>query len=138
MATYTGPTFKIEKPAQEIAAKFDDLSGLQSMVDKVPADQLDKVGKISFDVDSLSIETNQLGTVKFKVSERSDNKVVMISEGTPVPIELNLNLQPEGTNATDVTCAINLDIPTMLKPMIAPHMHKAVEMLSDMIKKSLS
>lgn len=138
MSKYTAPSFRVEKPAAEIADKFADLTSLQAFLDKVPEAEREKLGNIEFEPDSISLNTSQIGKVKFRVSERSASNVTMRSEGTPLPIFLNLDLKPDASAAaTDVTCCIDVDLPMMLKPMVAPHLTKAVGMLSDLIKKAI-
>lgn len=136
MSKYTAPTFRVDKPATEIADKFADLTALQPMLDKVPESEREKLGGVSFEPDSITIATQQVGNVKFRVVERNASSVKMVSEGSPLPIHMNIDMQPADA-ATDVTCGIEVDLPAMLRPMVAPHLNKAVGMLSEVIKKAI-
>ncbi|MCM1452567.1 MAG: hypothetical protein NC102_09915 [Clostridium sp.] len=138
MAKYTGKTFTINRPAQEIADKFSDLTSLQAMIDKLPEEEKGKVQGVSFTTDSVLLQTPQLGQVSFTVVTRTPEKVVMKASGTPVPMNLEVAFQPNGADATDATCGIDIQLPAMLSSFIGPQINKAVGMLSDMMQKSLS
>lgn len=138
MSKFTAKPFTVNLPPVEIAEKFADLTALQPMLDKMPEEQRKQVGDISFTTDSIGINTAQMGQVRFKVAERSDSKVVLQAEGTPVPMAMEIDLKPEAADtATEATCSIDLEVPMMLRPMIAPHLQKAVDKFSEVIQQAL-
>jgi len=138
MSKYTGKTFTINRPAAEIADKFSDLTSLQEMIDKLPEAEKSKVQGVTFTPDSVNVQTPQLGQVSFVVVERTPAKVTMKANGTPVPMNLEVVLEAKTADTTDATCSIDIELPAMLRTFIGPQLNKAVGMLSDMMKKSLS
>lgn len=135
MSKYTGKTFTVERPATEVAEKFSDLTKMREIFEQLPAEEREKVGEVAFEKDSISVSTKQLGNVSFQVSALSPEQVTMKAAGLPVPMALNIDLKPLSVDSTDVTCSVDIDIPMMLRPMVAPHMQKAVDMISDVIGK---
>lgn len=138
MSKYTGKTFTITRPAEEIADKFRDLTALQAVIDKLPEEERAKVQGVTFTADTVSVQTPQLGQVSFTVVERTPSKVVMKGQGVPVPVSLEVALAPKAADSTDATCSIDIELPMMLRSFVGPQLNKAVGMLSDMMQKSLS
>lgn len=137
MSKYTGKPFTVAKPAAVISDKFADLTSLQSMLDKLPAEERAKLGEVELEPDSIAVNTQQVGKIKFRVVGRTPEKVEMNAEGTPVPMSLDLDLKALTPTETEAVCSVDLQIPAMLRPMVAPHINKAVEMLSNVLKKAV-
>lgn len=135
MSKYSGKPFVVDKPAQAIADKFADLTVLNEWVDKLPAEEREKLGGISFTTDSISFDTKQMGTMTFVVAERSAQAVKMQATGMPVALDLVIDLKALSEDKTEATCSIDIELPAMLRPMIGPQLKKAVEMLSDVVAK---
>lgn len=133
MSKYKGKTISLAKSAQEVADKFADLTQLQSLADQLPEEQRQQIGNAVFERDSIALQTPQLGQVIFRITERTPQTIVMKAEGTPVPLGVNVDLREVAPEATEATCSIDVDIPMMLRPMVAPHLQKAADMLTDII-----
>lgn len=138
MSKYTGKTFTVPRSADDIAGKFTDLTSLQEIIDKLPQAEKDKVKGVTFTTDTVCVQTPQLGQVKFTVVERTPSRVVMKGQGLPVPMNLEVELAPKSADATDATCSVDIELPKMLSAFVGPQINKAVDMLSDMMQKSLS
>lgn len=137
MSKYSGKPFVIDKPAQEVADKFADLSTLNQFVENLPAEDREKLGGVSFTTDSISVDTKQMGTMTFVVTERTAQAVKLQASGLPVALDLAIDLKALEPDKTEATCSIDIELPAMLRPMIAPQLKKAVEMLSDVVAKIL-
>lgn len=133
MSKYKGKTISLAKSAQEVADRFADLTQLQSLADQLPEEQRQQIGNAVFERDSIALQTPQLGQVIFRITERTPQTIVMKAEGTPVPLGVNVDLREVAPEATEATCSIDVDIPMMLRPMVAPHLQKAADMLTDII-----
>ncbi|MDE6692017.1 MAG: hypothetical protein K2K05_01390, partial [Muribaculaceae bacterium] len=68
-------------------------------------------------------------------TDRTPRRVVFQAVGSPVPVELDIDINPVADAASEVTVCFEVQIPAMLRPMVAPHMQKAVDMLGDLIGK---
>lgn len=93
---------------------------------------------MKFERDTIAIHTSQVGDITFKVTDRTDAHVKFSAIGSPVPVELMVKVEAVEPQASVVTVSFDVNIPMMLRPMVAPHMQKAVDMLGDMIVKVAS
>ncbi len=121
MAKYTSKPTVVNRPAEELAAKFSDFRTLQAGLDELPEEQRAKVGDVSFTEDTIKINTPQVGEIALRATERTAGRVVLEAEKSPVPMKLIVSFRPE------VEGAIDVDIPMMLRPMIGPTLQKAAD-----------
>ncbi len=135
MSKFVSKPTAVDRPAEEIASKFDDLSNLQGLIDQLPEGEKSKLGDVKFDRDSIAIHTAQVGDITFKITDRTPNRVVFQAVGSPVPVELDVDIRTVTDMSSEVTVGFEVQIPAMLRPMVAPHMQKAVDMLGDLIGK---
>lgn len=138
MSKYNGKTITVNRSAQEIADRFADLSQLQAIIEKLPESEKAKFGKIIFGEQSISVETPQAGQIHFDITERTASKITFKAAGTPVPLNMDLNLKPVSEENTEMAASIDVQLPMMLRPLIAPQMQKAVDMLTDVMAKIAS
>ena len=92
MSTFSGQPVTIDRPAAEIASRFDDLSVMQSSLDNLSAEDRAKVGEVKFEKDNIYIQTNQVGQIQFSITERSAERITMTAVGSPVPLTLSVLL----------------------------------------------
>lgn len=134
MAVFNSKPVTVNIPTETLFAKFDDLTQLQTLLDKLPDDAKAKIGSVAFDKDSISIQTQQVGEIKFVVKERiHPNKIVFGTESSPVPLILTAILKPIDTQSTEITAQTDVQIPAFLKPMIGGMMQKATDQFSSLI-----
>lgn len=131
---FTGKPVTIPAAPEEIFAKFDDLTQLQALLDKLPEEQKQKIGNVSFTTDSILIQTSQVGEIKFVVKERvRPSRIVFGTESSPVPLTLTAKLTPVGTGSTEILAETDVNIPPMLKPMVGGMMQKATDQFGALI-----
>ena len=135
MAEYKSKAVTVARSAEYIADKFTDLSAFGNALDSLPESERAKIGDVKFDADSITIETKQVGTISFKVTERTPRKVVMNAVGSPVPLDLCVNLTPLGQESTEIVTSIDVEIPAMLRPLIGGAMQKAVDQFGNLMAK---
>ncbi len=135
MSKFVSKSTPVERPAEEISSKFDDLSSLQGLIDQLPEGERSKLGEVKFDRDSIAIHTTQVGDITFRITDHTPRRVVFQAVGSPVPVELDVDITPTSETASEVKVGFDVQIPAMLRPMVAPHMQKAVDMLGDLIGK---
>lgn len=134
MATFHGKAVTVPVPVNELFAKFDDLSKLQDIIEQLPDEAKAKIGDVKFEKESIAIQTQQVGEIKFVVKERVEpNKIVFGTASSPVPLTLTALLTPVGDNATEVSAQTDVEIPAMLKPLIGGTMQKATDQFSQLI-----
>lgn len=135
MSKYTGKTITIDRPAQDIADKFSDLSNLQKIIDNIPQPERNKFGNVAFDADTITIDTPQAGKINLKVVERTAKCIKFKAIGTPVPLDMVVDMTSPTPESTCLSASVDVQIPMMLRPLIAPHMQKAVDMLTDVVAR---
>ena len=116
MAKYTSKPTVVNRPAEELAAKFSDFRTLQAGLDELPEEQR-----------AIKINTPQVGEIALRATERTAGRVVLEAEKSPVPMKLIVSFKPVDAESTEVEGAIDVDIPMMLRPMIGPTLQKAAD-----------
>lgn len=135
MAKYHSKAVVINRPAEAISEKFADLSAFAGSLDAMPEAERARIGDVSFEKDSITIDTKQVGVIRFKVTERTPQRVVMNAVGSPVPLDLIVNLSADGVDRTEIVTEIDVEIPAMLRPMIGGAMQKAVDQFGELMAK---
>ena len=135
MAQYKSNPVTVHRSAESITYKFADLSAFGNALDAMsPADR-ERIGDVKFEKDSITIDTKQVGTISFKVTERTPSRIVMNAVGSPVPLDLCVNLTSLGSDVTEIVTSIDVEIPAMLRPLIGGAMQKAVDQFGDLMGK---
>lgn len=135
MATYKSPATKVGKSADALFDRFSNLNNLQTILDSMPAEQRKMAGEIEFSDNTLKIVTPQVGAIEFTVIESNrPTKVVYGTKSSPVPLTMELEITPEGDDASSVQTIINVEIPAMLKPLIGPQLQKAANKFGELIQ----
>ena len=87
MATYKGRTVSIERSAEEIVDKFADLSRFKDNLDALPEEERAKIGDIEFAADSITLNTPQVGQIRFEVAERSPRRILHACRRQPCALD---------------------------------------------------
>ena len=66
MAVYNSKPVTVGRQADEMFERLTDLTRLQGALDKLPAEQREKVGNVEFTTDSIKIQTPQVGEIAFE------------------------------------------------------------------------
>lgn len=133
MAEYKGNPVAVERTGAEIAEKFSNLKNFQPAIDKLPAEAREKLKGLELDEDSISFDVNMVGRVKFRMKELTPERIMMQSEGTPMPFTLSLAMKSTGEKSTEITPMADLDIPFMLRGMVGPYIQKAMDQIGGFI-----
>lgn len=134
MATFKSPKTEIGKGADELFDRFSDLSNLQTVLDGLLPEQRSQVGDVEFTADSLKIVTPQVGAIEFTVVDRvRPSKIVFGTKSSPVPLSMELDIEPTGENSSSVQTLIDVEIPAMLRPLIGPQLQKAADKFGELI-----
>lgn len=113
---------------QAVYAMLSDLSNLERVRDKVPAD---KIKDLSFDSDSLSISA-PMGSVSMRIVEREEPKCIKFAtENSPIAANLWIQVLPEGEGASKMKLTIKADINPFIKGMVAKPLQEGLEKIAD-------
>ena len=133
MATYKGKPAVVNRPIGEVYGRFSDLSAMEEVVKNRACDLAEKA-EIKFEADSLTIVNNQVGEIRFEVTERVEpTKVVFKAANSPLPIVMAINLAPIDENTTEVSTSIDVEIPVMLKAFIGPKLQQVADQFGTMM-----
>ncbi|MDE6459734.1 MAG: hypothetical protein K2K52_02720 [Paramuribaculum sp.] len=134
MASYSSKPASINKPVDEVYDRISNIGAYQQKLDSLPAEVREKIGDVRFENDAIVITAAPVGEIRFAVKERiSPSKVTLAAEQSPVPLNLTVNLEPDGENSTKATSVIDVEIPAMLKPMIGGKMQEAADKFGELI-----
>ncbi|MBJ2188016.1 MAG: SRPBCC family protein [Muribaculaceae bacterium] len=135
MATFTSKPTIVDSPAATVAEKFSDLSAMQKVLDQIPADERAKIGDIALTPDSIVMKTPQVGDITLKVTQRTPERVTLTAMGSPVPMNLSVNIKPLSDTQTELTTSMDVEIPAFLKPMVGGTLQKAVDQFGQLMQR---
>lgn len=133
MAQYKSRAVTLNRPASYIVDKFADLTSFGEAVERIPAAERAKIGDVSFDKDSITLNTRQVGSIVFKVVRLDPECIEMNAVGSPVPLKMFVNLTDKGADSTEIVTAVDVDIPPMLRPLVGGALQKAVDQVGDLL-----
>lgn len=139
MAKYSSKPVKVAKSAEELFDRFSNIGNLRDQLENAPSEIRDKMGNVRFTDDAVVLITPQVGEIEFGVkSKNRPDSIVLEARRSPVPLELTVNFNPTAPDSTEVTAAIDVEIPMMLKPLVGPKLQEAANMFGDMVAKVTS
>ncbi len=129
MSKYESGVKQIPHPQKTVYDTLSDLSNIEKVKDRVPAD---KIQDLTFDHDTVSISVPPVGNITLKITDRDEPKCIKFeTENSPVPFNLWIQLLP----VTDTTCkmrvTVKADIPIFLKPMVSGKLQDGVDRIAD-------
>lgn len=139
MAKYKSDEVLLKASAENVFNKLSDFESLKQLLDKVPEDQIPADKKEMFDSiklteDCIELPGGPVGTLKLRVVEKvAPSRIKLKGEGSPVPLSLELDIHPIDDNACRAVAQIDLEIPAMLRPMIAGPMQKMTEQFGQVL-----
>lgn len=128
MSKYESSVHIINYPQEKVYAKLSDLSNIEKVKDRIPAEQ---VKDLTFDRDSVSVNVPPVGSVTLKIVERQELKCIKFeAENTPLPFNLWIQLLPVTETSCKMKVTVKADIPIFLKPMVGNKLEEGVEKIA--------
>lgn len=133
MTTIKSEKARIAAPAEKVFEKLSNLDNLKPVLEQIPADGIpadkrEMFENVKITNDTISIPAGPVGEIKLRVTDRLPYSLIQLTgEGTPVPLNVQLEINSEGETACEVQVAFNLEIPLMLKPMVAGPLKKVAD-----------
>lgn len=138
MAIYKGKIVRVETSPEAVAARFSDLSTLETMLEKLPEEQRKSIGQVSFEKAAIVVCNPKVGNVRMEVTECNPEHIVL-NAGGMLPMTINVNLEGvDGNDATEIETAIDINIPVMLRPLVSPHLQQAADQFGQLIARLAS
>lgn len=141
MTTIKSEKAKIAAPAEKVFEKLSNLDHLKPLLEQIPsegipADKREMFEKVKISSDTISIPAGPVGEITLKVTDRLPYSLIQLSgEGTPVPLNVQLEIEAQGDDSCDVQVVFNLEIPLMIKPMVAGPLKKVADQFVQVMGK---
>ncbi|MDE6632390.1 MAG: hypothetical protein K2K23_05265, partial [Muribaculaceae bacterium] len=100
MATYKSDEVPLKASAQSVFDRLSNFGSLKNLLaqvpeDQIPADKKEMFNSIHLSDDSIELPGGPVGSIRLKVVERtSPSRITLKGEGTPVPLQLQLDIHP--------------------------------------------
>lgn len=134
MAKYESKPVTVNQSVEVLFDRFSDISLFQQKIEEIPAEHRAKLGDVTFESDAICINTPQVGQLKFKVTERTaPGHIVFSAVGSPIPLSMIIDITAVDEQSANVSTAIDVEIPAMLRPLIGGKMQEAADKFGEMI-----
>lgn len=118
---------------ERVYARLSDLTNLESMKDKIPAD---KIQDLVFDSDTLSFSMSPVGKVTLRIVEREPCKCIKFETAqSPLPFNLWIQLVPVSDAECKMKLTIKAEINPFIKGMIQKPLQDGLEKMADLLSK---
>lgn len=141
MTTIKSEKARIAAPAEKVFEKLSNLDHLKPLLEQIPsegipADKREMFEKVKISSDTISIPAGPVGEITLRVTDRLPYSLIQLSgEGTPVPLNVQLEIEAQGDDACEVQVVFNLEIPLMIKPMVAGPLKKVADQFVQVMGK---
>lgn len=133
MTKYESSVKHIPYPQENVYSKLSDLSHLEKVKDKLPAD---KIKDLSFDSDTLSFSVAPVGQLTLKIIEREPCKCIKFETvNSPLPFNLWIQILPVAEDSCKMRITIGLDVNPFMKSMIQKPLQEGLEKMAEMLSK---
>lgn len=140
MATYKSEEVPLKASAGSVFDRLSNFESLKNLLAQVPEEQIPADKKEMFDNihlsnDSIELPGGPVGSIRLKVVERTaPSRITLKGEGTPVPLQLQLDIHPVDEASCRAQAKVDIEIPAMLRPMISGPMQKMTEQFASVLR----
>ncbi len=132
--TFESKITRIPAPIDMVYAKLSDLSHLEALRDRIPADKAEKIKDMRFDADSCMINVDPVGEMAFRIINREPPKTIKFTaEKSPLPLFLWIQLVAIDEQSTKTRITVKAEINAFLKPMISKPIQEAIDRMAEML-----
>ncbi|MDE5652771.1 MAG: SRPBCC family protein [Muribaculaceae bacterium] len=141
MSEFKSSKRSVAASAEAVYAKLSDLSSLGSVLSNIPEGALDAdnrqlLEQVKSTPDSVTFPAGPVGEVTLQVARRVPPTLISLEGvGTPVALNLRLEITPSGSDACEVMVALDIAIPAMLKPMVGGTLQKMADQFADVVER---
>ena len=144
---------QVQASQEAVYSKISDLSNLQVLKERMAnpdaqariAEQMgqDKVDKmaqyldnVSFDTDTITFGGSPVGDICLKVVEREEPKCVkMEGQGTPIPLNLWIQVVPNGDDASAIRVTLRAELNFFIRQMVSKPLQQAADGIAEMLAR---
>lgn len=133
MTKFESSVKQIPYTQEAVYAKLSDLSNLEAVKDRLPAD---KIKDLSFDSDTLSFSVNPVGQVTLKICEREPCKCIKFETvNSPLPFNLWIQILPVEDTSCKMRLTIGLELNPFMKSMVQKPLQEGLEKMAEMLSQ---
>lgn len=131
MATFESTVRQINYAQQSVYQLLSDLSNIDKVKDRIPED---KVKDLTFDTDSISINT-PMGAVKLNIVERDEPKCIKFeTTESPLPFNFWIQILPVTAQSSKMKLTIKADFNPFIKGMVSKPLQEGIEKIADALQ----
>lgn len=131
MATFESSVRQIAYPQQSVYNMLSDLSNIDRVKDRIPAD---KLNDLTFDADSMSIST-PMGSVRLKIVDREEPKCIkFVTEESPLPFNFWIQILPVTETSSKMKLTIKAELNPFIKGMVSKPLQEGIEKIADALQ----
>ncbi len=132
MSTFESSIREIPYAQTVVYNMLSDLSNLEKVKDKIPADKLEQ---FSFDADSIYINANPVGQIKLRIIDREEPKYIKFeTEQSLIPFNFWIQLLPVTETSCKMKLTIKADLNPFIKGMVKKPLSEGIEKLADLLQ----
>lgn len=136
MAAYKSNPIILKGSRDEVFAKLSNLGAYQTLLEQMPDDLRRKAGDVRFTDEAIIINAAPVGEMRLEVEKRQAPELIEFrASNSPAPLKLILNLADAGTDTTELTSSIDVDVPAIIRPMIGPKMQEAANQMAALVAR---
>jgi carbon monoxide dehydrogenase subunit G len=129
MSQYESNVKNIPYPQERVYARLEDLNNLESLKGKLPED---KVKDLTYSRDEATVNVPQIGNLTIRIIEREAPKCIKLEAvGSPIPINMWIQIIPDGENASKMRVVAKAEINFMLRSMIEKPLKEGLEKIAE-------
>lgn len=129
MSQYESSVKHIPYPQERVYAKLEDLNSLEGLKNRLPED---KIKDLTYDRDTATVDVPPVGKLTIRIIEREAPKCIKFEGvGSPIPMNLWIQVIPDGPEASKMRVVAKADINFMLKGMIEKPLKEGLEKIAD-------
>lgn len=129
MTSYESEIKTISSNEEVVFNVLSDLSRLESVRDKLPAD---KVSGLNISKDCVRFTINGVGEIGFRIINKEPFKTIKFeSEQLPFVVNVWIQLKQVAENDTRMKLTLRAELPTMIKMMLGNKLGEAINKMAD-------
>lgn len=140
MAKFSGdPAIINNRSVEEVWERISNIGQYQKYLDRLPEEVRAKMGDVRFTDDAILINAAPVGEITLRKTQlEAPSKMVLEAENAPVAMHLIVNVMPGESGpetSAEVVPVIEVDIPAMARPFVAPKLQAAASQMSQLIER---
>lgn len=141
MAEYKSDVVRLQGSAGNVYTALSNLEALRTLLDKVPGDKIPDEHvkmfeniRITPDTITIPAGAGPIGEITLRKEGCKEPSLVrLVGENTPVPLQLMLAIQPVSDAECTGEVIVDVEIPMLLKPMVAGPLNKLVSQIASFL-----